>query len=77
MPVEIPTGLHCRGRLWALQNDTSPGFVAGKFYGFVQQWLVFDDFADLDTAGCTDDQSRFCIINAHSQFTGGKATEYH
>ena len=77
LPVDIPAIDH-RGLFHrALQDDAVVRFVRGEIDGLVQQRLVGDDPARLDTAGGGDDGLGSGVVDAHRQLIGGKAAEDH
>ena len=77
LPVQVAALVQFSGRLRALQDDTAGGFVAGQFDGLVHQWLVGDDFADLDAATGNHQYPGLGIIDTCCQFRGGETTEHH
>jgi len=63
--------------LLALQDETDVRLVARHVDRIVEQRLVGDDPARLQSAGRRDDQLRSRVVDARRQFVRGKAAEHH
>ncbi len=77
MPIVISSLAQRRLRLGALQHHHGVRFVGGEVERAVQERLVLDDPARLDTTRRREDHSRPGIVDAGRQFLCGKATEDH
>ncbi len=75
-PVEVTLGMQRRLQLRTLEHDAAPRPMLGLLDCAVQQRLVIDQPARLDSTGGRDDHRRPRVIDPPGQLVGGETAEH-
>ena len=76
-PIVIAAGDERGFRLRALQDQAGIGLVLRQRDRLVEQRLVMDDAAGLETAAGGENHLRLGVVDARRQFARGEAAEHH